>query len=322
MLIVGLVVLGAAVVALVALPGQRTGAGSPAVSTSVTPPTLALPQAEEPLPEDTLVWRREDEGRWTIGTVTLAGDASTVLVSGRQNRSVQLTPDRRTILYLRESNERITLRAMSADGEQDRALFTDGTPACPRMARPTVRADGVLALFCAEASGGRGTLKLMSPDGTVLRDLDRGRIGDPVFTPDGESIIYWRTESEGESAGSLFRVPADGSSLPEQLLAGDDGEYADPTVAPAGDQLLAIRTRAGTLEIVAVDLSDGSATEVDRLTQGYLDSGPTWSPDGSQIMFRRGTDDASDLYVIKADGSDARRVFRSNGYASQPVWSA
>ena len=61
---------------------------------------------------------------------------------------------------------------------------------------------------------------------------------------------------------------------------------------------------------------------MDRLTEGYLDSGPSWSPDSSQIMFRRGTDDASDLYVIKADGSDARRVFRSDGYASQPVWSA
>ena len=215
-----------------------------------------------------MVWRQEDGGLWTIATVPVDGDDSTVLISGRSNRSVQLTPDRRTVLYLREIGERITLRAMSADGQQDRALFSDGTPDCPLMSRPTIRADGVLALFCAEASGGPGTLNLTSQDGTVLRVLDRGRIGDPTFTPDGKSIVYWRTEADGGEGGALYRVPADGSEDPVEVLASERFEYTDPVISPDGKRMLASRDRGATREIVAVDVTDDPATDVEPTHPG------------------------------------------------------
>ena len=80
--------------------------------------------------------------------------------------------------------------------------------------------------------------------------------------------------------------------------------------------------RGDTQEIVAVDLTDDPATDVDRLTKGSLDQGPSWSPDGSKIIFRRGTDDESDLYVIKANGKGVQQVFHADGYASEPVWTA
>jgi serine/threonine-protein kinase len=337
-LIAGVVLLGVlAGVLIVALLGRQpiaapaaesetpspTPSATPTRTPSPTPtPTVALPRSAEALPENTMVWRREDGGLWTIATVPVDGDDSTVLISGRSNRSVQLTPDRQTVLYLREFDERITLRAMSADGEQDRALFSDGSPDCPRMSRPTIRADGVLALFCAEASGGRGTLNVMSQDGTLLRVLDRGRIGDPTFTPDGKSIIYWRTEADGGQGGALFRVPADGSDQPEEVLAAEEFEYTDPAISPDGDRMLASRSRGDTQEIVAVTLTGDPGTDVDRLTKGSLDQGPSWSPDGSKIIFRRGTDDESDLYVIKANGKGVRQVFHADGYASEPVWTA
>jgi TolB protein len=53
-----------------------------------------------------------------------------------------------------------------------------------------------------------------------------------------------------------------------------------------------------------------------------VDKGPSWSPDESKILFRRGTDDESDIYLMNADGSNDRPVLHSKGYASEPVWTA
>ena len=220
--IVGLVlvgVLGGIVLAVV--QGRRQTAAP--VSNSASPSSSesssesesadsALPQSDEPLADDTMVWRYFDGGRWTIATKAIGRDESQELLSGRPNRSVQLTPDRRTILYMYETSTKvITLRAMAADGRQDRALFTDGSDDCPRMSRPSVRADGLLAIFCADGPGGQGQLNLMSIDGNLVRVLDRGRLGDPAFTPDGEQVTYWSANSEDIEGGSLLQVKADGS---------------------------------------------------------------------------------------------------------------
>ena len=331
-IVIGLLLVGIVAGVVLAVVQARRLVAGPAVSNSpsATPsesgsasPVSGLPQSAEPLADDTLVWRYEDGGRWTIATVAIDRDDSRELITGRPNRSVQLTPDRRTILYMHEdSKEVITLRAMAADGQQDRVLFQDGSDDCPRMSRPSVRADGLLALFCAEVPGGRGQLNLMSIDGTLVRVLARGRLGDPAFTPDGEVVTFWSADNEGVEGGSLQQVRVDGSGEVEEILLGEDGEYSDPTWAPAGDRLLATRTRGNEGQIIAIDLADGGSADPRPLTSGYADKGPSWSPDSSQVVFRRGTDKKSDVYLMNADGSDARQVFHSDGYASEPVWTA
>lgn len=57
-------------------------------------------------------------------------------------------------------------------------------------------------------------------------------------------------------------------------------------------------------------LVDVASASTRRLTQGGSDAAPSWSPDGKRIAFvsRRGDDDATALYVIAADGGEARRV--------------
>jgi integrase len=59
--------------------------------------------------------------------------------------------------------------------------------------------------------------------------------------------------------------------------------------------------------------ADGSQQR--RLTRNNLgDGSPSWSPDGSEIVFTRGDDDATDLYLMRADGSNvvaSRRMERA-----------
>jgi len=61
---------------------------------------------------------------------------------------------------------------------------------------------------------------------------------------------------------------------------------------------------------------NADGTGLRRLTQGM---DPSWSPDGTRIVFARWTEPWG-IYVINADGSNEHVVFSSN-VARSPVWS-
>ena len=69
--------------------------------------------------------------------------------------------------------------------------------------------------------------------------------------------------------------------------------------------------------------ADGSG--LDQLTEtgnGFLDRFPSWSPDGTKIVFGRTTFTVkSQIYVMNADGSNPTRLTNNAFSDRQPVWS-
>jgi hypothetical protein len=318
-----LVVAGLIVYALQHWPAA-TVAGPPAPTVS-SPPAVDLPRSAEPLPDDELIWRRERDRTWNIERIHLDGRLGKVLASGQENHAAVLTPDRRTLLYLKRAGQlgsQVTLRAMSVDGEGDRALFSDQSTTCPILGRPAIRSDGLLALVCHDFADGPGVLSLMSLDGKIIREVQRGYVGHPTFTRDGRSVVYWRAAAPGSQGGPIFKVSLAARSRPMQIT--DGAEDADPVSSPTSDQIAFRRVVGNGAVIAVVDPSNPRAAP--RLvTTDNDDFGPSWSPDGSQIAFRRGPETEADLYVTKleADGTPPRRVLANHGeYASGPVWTA
>jgi Tol biopolymer transport system component len=56
------------------------------------------------------------------------------------------------------------------------------------------------------------------------------------------------------------------------------------------------------------------------LTNGP-DNLPYWSPDGSRILFTRKQDENFDIYTIKPDGTDVRRMTTFPANDAHAVWS-
>ena len=93
--------------------------------------------------------------------------------------------------------------------------------------------------------------------------------------------------------------------------------------APTTPKILFSSSRDGNWEVYMMN-PDGS--EQVNLTQHPAgDSRAVWSPTGEQILFTstRGGNRVRDLYMMDADGSNVRRVFKKKveGWRNSPVWS-
>src|SRR5215208_5970173 len=168
----------------------------------------------------------------------------------------------------------------------------------------------------------------ISPPGMNVRDRVHEYGGRPYVTR-GDLVIV-----SDFSTGRLHRVAPDRSSEPITPEGGF--RYADLTLDPARDRLLAVREdhsvagREAVNTIVAIPL-DGSGTVAVLASGRDFYSAPRPSPDGGRLAFLAWDHpnlpwDGTELMLgdVAADGSlpDVRRVAGSSTeWTSEPRWS-
>lgn len=179
---------------------------------------------------------------------------------------------------------------------------------------PAISPDGTRIAF-ARGSPSTSDLYVVDSDGGDLSRLTdlAGYENTPTWSPDGARIAFvWGHDDVrafGES-GALWAIAADGSG-PELLL---DQPVGYPTWSPDGARI-ALELRGDAGHIGVLDLATGSLTD---LGPGYV---PKWSPDGARLVFIRGTDDALDIYVMRADGTDVVQLTDDAAFDTFPIWS-
>lgn len=78
--------------------------------------------------------------------------------------------------------------------------------------------------------------------------------------------------------------------------------------------------RDGNADIYIVDVDGGNLKKLSKTFLGA--SSPTWSPDGSKIVFITSVKGGSaEIRIMNADGSQQKPIFDNGGYFSDLVWS-
>ena len=111
----------------------------------------------------------------------------------------------------------------------------------------------------------------------------------------------------------LAPAPVEPPTLVSLTYSGKD---VTPAASPDGKMIAFASTRDGSARIWLKQLATGEEV---ALTSGPADSIPKFSPDGSSLLFLRGTAAPFELYRVSTVGGEPRRI--AAGVASGPAWS-
>jgi Tol biopolymer transport system component len=183
----------------------------------------------------------------------------------------------------------------------------------------------------------RGYVLFVRDNTLMARPFDAGRLettGDPF--PVAEHVDYFRSSRLGHFSLSQTGVLAyysGGATGVENLTwfdragkslgtVGPPGTMRQPAISPDGRTVAVERTdaQAGTNDIWLHDLAHGTAS---RFTFGPKDNYyPSWSPDGSRILFISNQSGQYGLYVKPANGTGkAELLFESPEAKIDTNWS-
>ena len=162
----------------------------------------------------------------------------------------------------------------------------------------------------------KNEIEVMNGDGSSVTALHVFG-SDPMLSPDGTKIVYC---SERETIYSqIYVMKSDGTGA-KRLTNVNNGDACGPAWSPDGKKIayytFAQAQPSRNPEIWIMD-PDGSNPK--KLTEHGMD--PTWSPDGRQIAFASHRDGIFQIYAMNSDGSNVRRLTKSNAESSNPAWA-
>lgn len=213
-----------------------------------------------------------------------------------------LSPDRRTIAYVRRVANRGQVMLADFDGQNIRPLtngqLNDGSP--------SFSADGLRVFFSRDLTGG-GNWKVMSA--AVIGGAETQH----TFATNGTFPNDFTPVADGQSARlAMARSPGGGTTLiASTTLTGSQpvdltpiGTSA-PVYSPNGARIAYLDTRTSGVPRVMVMNADGTNQTLVTSVTGTA-GGITWSPDGTQLAFHAlnaTTGFVFQLFKVNVDGS-------------------
>lgn len=179
--------------------------------------------------------------------------------------------------------------------------------------------DGTRLVYCVLRDNGTQIYEADLATGAITRvsSVRPGLNITPVFTADGDAIVYSRGAAEGSDL-----VMVDRSGNAQRLTVGNGTDNNSPSFSPDGSQIAFISGRSGVPNIYIMD-ADGTnmklLTGVDMAVPNYRSS-PDWSPDGRAIAYQQRSPGGFQVWM-----SDVRnrvpRQLTTEGENEDPSWA-
>ncbi|MEN9563761.1 MAG: hypothetical protein RIR73_2005 [Chloroflexota bacterium] len=234
--------------------------------------------------------------------------------STRQHYYPSLSPDGASLIYaaFREPNIYEIYEMDLASGAVKQLTDRLGN-----LNGPEISPDGSTVAFKLSTESSN-QIWLMDRDGMNPRPVPNAFGWDPTWSPDGVFILF---ASDMQGLIQLYRVKTDGSEL---LKISDLPAIRGRSDWSPDGQFIVTYSGAPWERDVYIMNADGSNARMLTPTGGNS-QGPSISPDGQWVAFTSyydnyRVDNGCEIYIMRVNGSDVRRL-TSNDYCDyQPRW--
>ncbi len=142
----------------------------------------------------------------------------------------------------------------------------------------------------------------------------------PAWTPDGSAILF-ASDINFNGQHDLYRITPEGEDL--SRLTESETRDGHPSMSPDGRYIVYQAWDPDDPETGAIMRLNVRSGLVETLFDGPdNDWSPSYRPDGQVISFLRRGEGRAALWVMDADGGDARQVYDGPGYDWANAWSA
>jgi TolB protein len=136
---------------------------------------------------------------------------------------------------------------------------------------------------------------------------------EPVWMPDGKSLLFTSDRSGGPQ---IYEIFLSGGRAIRKTFA--SGYNASPNLSPDGKKMTFVTRTNGEFKVAVMDFASGNMRV---LSTGPMDESPSFSPNGTMIIYAASKGYKGVLKAVSEDGNMKQRLSLSVGDVREPVWS-
>ncbi len=202
---------------------------------------------------------------------------------------------------------------MNADGSSKTAISPGGYSG----EQPAWSPDGSRIVFVSNYSGGGAEICTCKPDGSDWRRLTNNPAEDtsPTWSPDSQRVLF---ASDRLGNMDLYVMKLDRTGLTR--LTHHSGDDIEPTWSGVTNKIVF----SCNDDLYIMD-SDGRHRRNLTVSSGASERYPCWAPSGNRLTYAcyssKYTSAGYDVYTMKADGTDRRRLTFGDALDWMPNWA-
>jgi TolB protein len=244
---------------------------------------------------------------WRMAVHSASDSAVAILTEGP--RGIAAT----RIAYVRGQQ----LRVVDSDGANDIAVPADSNASSPAWDPSGTR--------LAYATFGTNSRVIVTDLATGQARVIQGKIWNtqlttPIFAPDGQSIIY--TRSDEDSYSRVLRVPLNGGD--PVLIDKNRGISVSPSMSPDGRKIAFMTDRVGHNEVYIMDVDGSNAVWITQVGGDVSESSyrgePDWSSDGVTVALQSRVAGSFQIMTVNLRDNVAKRLTDA-GENQSPSWA-